>query len=106
LKLSPKALNYVRDFVEGTTGFGDRDWVASIDWCTSATIKRGPDRPVENIGPGLSLGAYERRQIPAGYTQVVEGIEFALKIPSAIWSQSVERLIDLDESLLFKLVLR
>ncbi len=106
VRISDAALNYAREFAE-TVGRSQRgDWVVTFDWAQSLSYRPGPDAPEQNIGPCLMLGAYERHQIPAGCTQSAGDIEFAVRIPDDVWQQGVHRTIDLNESLLFKLVLR
>jgi hypothetical protein len=106
LKVSPAALQYAREFVDTVKGRQGRDWVATFDWATSISVKRGPNEPSKDIGACLTLGASERHEIPPGFTQTIDGVEFAIQIPREIWAKSVERLIELDKSLLFKLALR
>jgi hypothetical protein len=106
VKVSPSALQLARD-LDHTVRHGQRgDWVVSFDWAPSVSVKRGKDRPAEEVGPCLMLGAYRRDQIPPSITQTIDGLEFAVKIPADVLDQSAERLIDADESLLFKLALR
>ena len=105
VKVSAAALKRAGD-LDYTVKRRSGDWVVVFDWAQSVSIKRGPDQPSENIGACLTLGAYRRHQIPAGFTQVVDDIEFAMKIPADVLAQSTERLIDIDDKFLFKLALR
>lgn len=104
IKVSPAALKFARDLAETVRQGGN--WVVTFDWAHSINVRRGPNEASEDIGACLTLGAYRRHQVPPGFTQAVEGVEFAIKIPKEIWEKSVEHLIDIDESLLFKLALR
>jgi hypothetical protein len=106
ISVSPAALKFARDF--GMT-IGRRDraaWVVTFDWATSVTVRQDSGENPQDIGPCLMLGAYKRAEVPTGFTQTVEGFEFAVKIPTSIRAKSVHRLIDIDPALLFKLVLR
>jgi len=52
------------------------------------------------------LGAFERNQVPPEFIQTHDGLELVIKIPKVIWEKSIHRLIDFEETLLFKLALR
>ena len=106
IKLSASALEYARQFDAMIKGTQKGKWIVVFDWAEQISVKHGPDEPSEDIGACLTLGAYERHQIPYGFTQTIDGVEFAVKIPREIWEQSADRLIDLDETKLFKLALR
>lgn len=106
IAVSPSALEMAKNFYDVVKGNQGKDWVVTFDWAESITVRRGPREPAEDIGACLTLGAYERSQIPRGVTETVDGTEFAIKIPMEVWRKSARRLIDLDEKLLFKLALR
>lgn len=105
ISISPSALKMAKDFYGAVKGSQGKDWVVAFDWAESIVIRRGPNDPAEDVGACLTLGAYERHQIPVGVSQTNDGIEFVIKIPDAIWKGSVRRLIDLDEKMLFRLTL-
>src|SRR5665213_3209389 len=100
VKVSAAALKLASD-LDYTVKRRSSDWVVSFDWAQSISVKSSKDGPSENIGACLMLGAYRRNQIPRGFTEIIDGVEFAVKIPTEILDQSVERLIDIDESFLF-----
>jgi hypothetical protein len=52
------------------------------------------------------LGAYRRDKVPVEARRYAGGLEFAVKIPTSIWSALAEKFIDRDDTLYFKLVLR
>lgn len=106
IKLSSAALEYAREFDQSLKSNQPGNWVVVFDWATSISVKSGPDAPSEDIGACVTLGASERHEIPSGFTQTVDGVEFAIQIPKEVWENSVRRLIDIDETLLFKLALR
>ncbi len=106
IKVSPAAIKFARAFDETIKRTQRGDWVVAFDWAESVSVRRGPDEPSQDIGACLAVGAFERHQIPPGFTQTIDGLEFAIKIPKEVWEQSVHRLIDIDETLLFKLALR
>ena len=105
VKVAAAAFELVREFdrvVRAQKG----DWVATFDWAENISVRRSRDAAEESIGPCLTLGAYERHQIPAGFIETIDGMEYAIRIPAALWKASERRLIELDESLLFRLALR
>ncbi len=106
IKVSAAALKFARDFRAAAKGAYHGDCVVTFDWAYSVSLGRGPDMPPEDIGACLMLGAYERRHVPNGFTQTVDGLEFAVKIPVAVWQNSSQRLIDFDPSEIFKLKLK
>jgi hypothetical protein len=83
-----------------------KEWVTSFAWSDSIVVRRGPNESPEDCGACLTLGAYERHQIPAGFIQTMDGLEFAIKIPADVWRKCAQRLIDVDAGRLFKLTLR
>jgi hypothetical protein len=103
IRLSPAVVHFAREFITSVNGEKGNYWVAAIGWATSVTVKESPDAQPREIGPGLSLGAYRRHEVPPDVIDKVDGLEFVLHIPQQIWEQSSRRLIDMDESLLFKL---
>jgi hypothetical protein len=106
IKLTPAALQFAREFDESLKNNQPGNWVVVFDWATSISVKSGPDAPAKDIGACVTLGASERHEIPSGFTQIVGGVEYAIQIPRDVWEKSAKRLIDIDESLLFKLALR
>lgn len=105
ITVSLPALQFAKDFAKVVRGLKG-DHILTFDWAESITLKRSPDAEPEDIGACLTLGAFERWEIPPSCTQTVEGVEFVIRIPRSVWAARAERLIDLDESLPFKLVLR
>ncbi len=104
--VSSSALKLARDLDHTVKGSQKGDWVVSFDWAQSVSVKRRVGAPSEEVGDCLMLGAYRRGQIPMGFTQMIDGVEFAVKIPADVLARSVEQLIDTDSSKLFRLVLR
>jgi len=105
IALSPRVVSWAREFIDSVNGqYGDR-WIVGIDWATSCSVKDSPQAEPRELGPGLSLGAYERHQVPPEMIDRADGLEFALHIPREMWEASAQRLIEFDESLLFKLKL-
>jgi hypothetical protein len=80
--------------------------VATFDWAQSLGTRRNRDVPLEDIGACLTLAAYKRDEVPDGFIQKAGDFEFAVRIPVEILEEHAERLIDIDESLPFKLALR
>ena len=79
IAVTPAALQFARDFAEAIRGMGDQ--VVTFDWAQSITLRRSPDAKPENIGSCMTLGAYKRKEVPPGFTQIVDGLEFAVRIP-------------------------
>ena len=104
--ISAAALKFAREFADTIKRTQHGDLVVTFSWAESISIRRGPNEPSEDIGACLTLGAFERNDIPHGFTQTVDGLEIAIKIPRHVWEDSLDRVIDTDETLLFKLALR
>lgn len=102
VRVSASALQYARE----TSAVVSSRYVVTFDWAQSISVSQSADAPLEHIGACLTLAGYERRDVPAGYIQTADGLEFAIRIPTPIWQASAQRLIDLDESLPFRLALR
>jgi hypothetical protein len=105
IDVSPSALDLARAFHDTVKGTGG-DWVATFSWSHSISVKMGPNESYQDIGSCLTLGAFKRHEIPAGVIQTIGGLELAVQIPRSVWEKSARRLIDTDETLLFKLALR
>jgi hypothetical protein len=105
VKLSAAALQYARDFVATVAAAHGDNYVASFDWAQSVTIRRTPDATPESIEDCLMLGAAERVELPPGVIHTIDGVEFVIELPVEILRASVQRLIDFDKSVMFKLVL-
>jgi hypothetical protein len=105
IELSRSAWQLARAFDETVKGMS-KDWIVTFGWGDSISLKSGPDEPYRDIGGCLTLGAYKRREVPPGFVQTVEGLEFVIQIPRKVWEGSSRRVIDVDETLPFKLALR
>ena len=107
IKISDAAWQMAREFDERVRRSKSyEEWVISFNWADSRSIRRRIDGPMEDIGPGLDIVAYDRPDVPAEVVQQRDGIAFAANIPSRIYEASAERLIDVDETAFSKLVLR
>jgi hypothetical protein len=106
IELSAAALEYARDFANAIVGIQGGNHVVTFDWSQSVTVRPTPDAPWNDIADCLMLAAYERNDVPPGFVQNVDGAEFAIRMPVEVLNASTKRLIDIDESLLFKLALR
>lgn len=102
VRVSASALQYAR---ESSAVVASR-YILTFDWAQSISIAQSADAPLEHIGACLTLAGYERVDVPSGYIQRADGLEFAIRIPTPVWQASEQRLIDLDESLPFRLALR
>jgi hypothetical protein len=106
IRLTSSAWKFAWEFDQAVRGTQKGRWVIAISWCHSVSVKRGPNEPYEEIGSCLSLGAFNRQEIPPQFIQVTNGLEYVLQIPEHVWRSSAHRVIDVDEALLFKLTLR
>ncbi len=106
INVSAAALKYARDFIEAVAAAHGDHYIATFEWSQSITIRPTPDATPEPVDDCLTLGAYERKDVPPEAIQTVEGVEFAINIPVKILQASVRRLIDFDRSMFFKLALR
>jgi hypothetical protein len=105
IALSSRVISFAREFMESVNGERGKNWIVGIGWATSVTVKESPDAASKDLGPGLSLGAYRRPEVPEGMIDRVEGLEFVLHIPRDVWERSAQRRIEFDDNLLFKLKL-
>jgi hypothetical protein len=106
IDVSAAALKYVRDFIEAVAAAHGNHYIATFEWSQSITIRPTPDATPEPVSDCLTLGAYERKDVPSEAIQMVDGVEFAINIPVEILQASVRRMIDLDRSMFFKFALR
>jgi hypothetical protein len=106
VQVSAAALQFAREFGATVDRSQSGAWVTAFSWATEISVKRDANGVYEDIGAGLTLGAFKRHEVPARFLQTQDGLEFVIQIPEAVWRQSARRLIDLDEALLFKLALR
>jgi hypothetical protein len=107
IRVSPSALALAREYSSNVRQLRpDNNWIVGFDWGDTRSIRRRVDGPLENLGAGLDLVAYERADIPSGVVQVLDGIEIAIKVPSRIYQTSRDRVIDTSEGAPPKLILR
>ena len=106
ITISMRALQLAKEFWGVLKGSQGKDWVVTFDWAESVSVRNSPSDEPRAIGACLSLGAYERHEVPQGVTETIGGIELAIKIPREVWQESARRLIDFDENAFFKVVLR
>jgi hypothetical protein len=107
IEISASALALARAFHEQVRkAVPDEDWVISFDWADSRSVRETGNGQWREVQPGLDLAAYERWKVPEQYVRRVGDTDIAVKIPTAEWEKSVERLIDVDESAFSGLILR
>lgn len=105
--VSEAALAFVREFAEALSAIGtDSRLVVSIDWSSGRYVRPSPSEPEQALGPGFVLGADKRERFPPAALWSADGFQFAVFVPDDILHASRQRLIDIDPSELFKLVLR
>lgn len=100
IKVSDAALQLARDFGDFLKqDRPDEDWVVGFDWADSRQMRfPRPGGPMQELGPGIDLAGYERRSVPDEVIQTIDGIAFAIKVPSRVWLNSAKRLIDVDKA--------
>lgn len=106
IKVSTTALQYARDFMAAVTAAHGNKYMATFDWSQQITGRASLDAEPQPIDDCLMLGASERSDVPQEAIHVLDGLEFAVEIPTEILQTSVQRLIDFDSGVFFKLVLR
>ena len=107
VNVSAAALQMARDFAAALKRERPQDWVVCFDWADSRQMRfPRPGGAMQELGPGFDLAAYERRTVPHEVIQSIDGVIFAIKIPSRVWLNSTKRLIDVDASSKSGLTLR
>lgn len=106
VKVSAAALELARAFLaEARRTRPDEDWIVTFDWADSRRV-RLPDNQWEELGEGVDLAVDERAKIPPDVTTTVGGVEFAVKVGDHIYARARQRLIDRDDTVRSRLVLR
>jgi hypothetical protein len=100
INVSAAALQMARDFSDFLKQEKpNEDWIACFDWADSRAMRfPRPGGPMQELGPGFDLAGYERRKVPDDAMHSIEGVTFAIKVPSRVWLNSAKRLIDADPS--------
>src|SRR5256885_9720657 len=100
LKVSAAALRMARDFGDFLRHEQpDGDWIVCFDWADSRQMRfPRPSGAMQELGPGFDLAAYERKDVPDEVMQTIDGVAFPIKVPSRVWLNSAQRLIDVDPS--------
>lgn len=105
VSVSPAALAFAREFAESLGSVHGGSQIVSFDWAMSVVVI-APDRSELDCGSCLTIGAYRRDEVPIDARRYMDGLEFTVKIPTSVWSQASEKIIDRDDTLYFKLALR
>jgi hypothetical protein len=99
VRISTRAMDLARDFAaQAAQQAPDKDWVVAFNWADSRQyrdILAGMNWM--DLGPGLDVVAYERREVPPQAIDVVEEMDVFVVIPSSILDRSSQKLIDVDE---------
>lgn len=105
--VSPSALKLARQFDEHIRdGRRNEAWLTTFSWADARQVQQADTENWEDMGPGLDLGAFERDQVPPEVIHSVDGMEFAIMIGASVYEAAEQRLIDRDDAVLSKLVLR
>jgi hypothetical protein len=84
LEISDAALALAQTFAEELHQGRPGDWVLCFDWAISREIRHRDRGGWQDLGPGVDLTAYERKDLPAGAINRIAGLELALKIPASL----------------------
>ena len=106
VSITPEALAYARDFAASVASAQGGRYVATFDWVQSIGVREGKDAPLREIGPCLLLGGYERRDVPAAFINRTLEFDYAVKIPENVLRGSARRVIEIDDTMPFRLALR
>lgn len=108
VEVSAAALQMARAFADFLNqDRPDEAWVVRFDWADSRQMRfPRPSGMMQELGPGIDLAGYERRSVPDEVIQTIDGIAFAIKVPSRVWLNSSKRLIDVDSNTSSGLTLR
>jgi hypothetical protein len=107
VSVTPAALQLAREFGEhiGETRPGEA-WITTFHWSDQRRVRVPGTNQWKELGAGLDLGAYRPSELPESVIQAIDGVEFAVMVPSPIYEKAVQRLIDKDDGAPSKLVLR
>jgi hypothetical protein len=106
LRVSSQALKCARDFVESVSAAHGDGYIAVFDWSTKVEYRPDPNAELRTVYDCLGVGANHRSEIPADAVQTVDGLDFAITIPLKVLQKSEQRLIEVDENALFRLILK
>jgi len=106
VSVTPEVLAYARDFAATVASSQDGRYVATFDWVQSIGVRDGKEAPLREIGPCLLLSGYERRDVPPAFINRTPELDYAVKIPDNIVRGSAQRVIEIDETMPFRLALR
>ena len=99
VKVSPSALQMARELAGRVFATPSRiPLVIVFGWRDSGWVRKPPNGPRIELGPGIDLAACEAANVPRGVLQTVDGVEFAVRIPRHIYENSALRLIDTGET--------
>ena len=107
VSISPTALELAKQYrneIVRTKTPGD--WVVCFDWATSRRARRPQTNEWFDLGAGFDLSSYERSKVPTEAVQVVDGLEFLVKISVGALRSSKRRLIETDTGVRTHLALR
>jgi len=79
--LTESALSYARRFITAVRQQVGEEPIAAISWDNESAWKGPQDADWHKLGPGLSLGAFARRQVPADAIETIDGLKFVFYAP-------------------------
>ncbi len=71
-------------------------WIAGFYYYTSSKFRQKDGADWIEQGPGIGLGAFERKSIGRQNIHMVNGLEFIIQIPIEIWNKAPRGFIDID----------
>jgi hypothetical protein len=104
---TPAALELARKFRrELKEQDASKDWVIGFSWAIERRMRWPKGGPLRDLGPGLDLAAYDRRQIDASRLRRADGLDYIVDIPAEVARSSRLGWIDRDDAEFSQLVLR
>lgn len=93
VKLTARAMATVKSFMrQARIAEPKEDYVASIGWVIGQRSRGPEDTRWTDLGPGLSLGAYSRSEVPPDVVDKVQGMEiiFTADSPSRLAGKTID----------------
>jgi hypothetical protein len=102
---TPAALELARKFRrELKEQDASKEWVIGFSWAIERRMREPKGGPMRNLGPGLELRPFERREVPAAQLRSGGEFDYLIDIPAAVAADA--SLIDLDGTQPSRLTLR
>lgn len=103
LRVSAPALQMAREFAGVIGQYRSGRQIVAFDW-GQTSVREKPGLPMRDLGECLMIVAYLRSEVPREVVHLDDGLEFAIKMPSEVWTR--HHLIDVDATQFCRLALR